>query len=123
MTAATITAIGGILTAVITGALALIGVLRSVRAQRETTEADREVGILAEYRGWARQIREDAAQDRRELEERLDQQEHAITDLRRRLNLVEARERVLLDYAHRLRAHIDRELGPPAPPWPDILIT
>lgn len=123
MTAATITAIGGILTAVITGALALIGVLRSVRAQQEKAAGDRAVELIDEYR----KSKEEAKQDARDLEARLDkrisEQDQAIADLRRRLNLVEARERVLLDYAHRLRAHIDRELGPPAPPWPDILIT
>lgn len=103
--------------------LTLLGVVISKRAQERQSAADRAVELIDDYRQQTLDARADAQKAIKDVRATLAQQDEAITDLRRRLNLVEARERVLLDYAHRLRAHIDRELGPPAPPWPDILIT
>lgn len=65
---------------------------------------------------------------RRARRERLAEDERAASvqekkDTRRRCAIAEARVRVLDDYAHELRAHIDRQDPPPPPPWPPHIIT
>ncbi|MGD9693962.1 MAG: hypothetical protein AB7G17_14310 [Phycisphaerales bacterium] len=43
------------------------------------------------------------------------------TTLEERVDGLEVRERVLLDYIEDLRAHISEGKAPPPPDWPDVL--
>lgn len=61
--------------------------------------------------------REELAQD----EAKAQAQEGA--DLRSRAESAERRVRVLDDYAHKLRAHIDARNPPPPPEWPPLITT
>lgn len=52
---------------------------------------------------------------------RLEKVEGRCEKLEAEVHSMARREDAFYDYVHRLRQHIDSEVGPPAPDWPDIL--
>lgn len=53
----------------------------------------------------------------------IDQLQEQNDKLERRVGRLERHERIRDDYIIRLRQHINDELGPPAPEWPEGLTT
>lgn len=119
MTGTLIGTIGTILGILITAIFTYLGVRRSARAQASQAATERELGLIDRWKNFADEAEERADRIEQKVNAKLAAQDTAIADLRRRLSCLEAREKVLRDYAHELRMHIERELGPPAPPWPD----
>lgn len=119
MTGTLIGTIGTILGILITAIFTYLGVRRSARAQASQAATERELGLIDRWKTFADEAEERADRIEQRVNQKIATQDAAIADLRRRLSCLEAREKVLRDYAHELRMHIERELGPPAPPWPD----
>lgn len=119
MTGTLIGTIGTILGILITAIFTYLGVRRSARAQASQAATERELGLIDRWKNFADEAEKRADRIEQKVNAKLAAQDTAIADLRRRLSCLEAREKVLRDYAHQLRMHIERELGPPAPPWPD----
>ena len=119
MTGTLIGTIGTILGILITAIFTYLGVLRSARAQASQAATERELGLIDRWKSFADEAEERADRIEQRVNAKIAEQDTAIADLRRRLSCLEAREKVLHDYAHQLRMHIEREFGPPAPPWPD----
>lgn len=119
MTGTLLGTIGMLGAALITAVATYLGVRRSARAQAAQAATERELGLIDRWKTFADEAEERADRIEQKVNAKMAAQDTAIADLRRRLSCLEARERVLRDYAHRLRMHIEAELGPPAPPWPE----
>ena len=119
MTGTLIGAVGALGAALITAVFTYLGVRRSARAQASQAATERELGLIDRWKNFADEAEERADRIEQRVNAKIATQDTAIADLRRRLSCLEAREKVLRDYAHELRMHIEHELGPPAPPWPD----
>ncbi len=119
MTGTLLGTIGVLGAALITAVFTYLGVRRSARAQASQAATERELGLIDRWKSFADEAEERADRIEQRVNAKIAAQDAAIADLRRRLSCLEAREKVLRDYAHQLRMHIERELGPPAPPWPD----
>ena len=104
MSQTVLVALVGTLTAAITAAVGYLG----------TRGANRNASLSGAAAEW-RTLYE-------ALDEKLTQQQAQITDSQRRITALERSQARLMDYAQLLRTHIERELGPPAPPWPTGII-
>ena len=85
---------------VVAGAFGYLGVWLVQRNERRKSTTD---GVQQ----FIDQIQEERAADREQLDKAL-----------ARIDRLESRERLLLDYVAQLRAHIDQRSEPPPPPFP-----
>ncbi len=100
--------------AVLAGLGAILGpllVFRNTRKQTTTDLAQKFIDQVQEERATDRQM---FFTEKQSLEQRLDRAFQRIEGM-------EARERMLLDYVSALRHHIDTKSDPPPPPFPSGL--
>lgn len=111
---------------IVTAAGGLFGTWRQLKQQArqtKTTDAQQIIDQLQEIGSAAeeRHQREVDTLEGRYLRE-LVEVRLTVTELTGRVNRVEGRERVLLDYVAALRFHIDQGRPPPPPEWPPQLV-
>lgn len=109
--------IGGVLVALL-GLLGSYLVTRQNRRQATASDAQQIIDQVQEERNRA----EDRAdKDRSELKTEIAELKAEIAAVKAELVRVHAREQVLVEHAWQLRHHINEQLAPPPPSWPEEL--
>ncbi len=91
---------------------------RQNRNQGRATNAQQIIDQVQEERNRA-EDRADKAEAR--FDAAIAQVKAELAEVRAELVRVNAREQVLVEHAWQLRRHINEQLAPPPPPWPDDL--